>query len=331
MDSETTQILTPTFEYEVDLENYFYQHFDDVMASAGLDLLIVERQPSLPGSRLDLLALDRDALPWIIELKAGTAASQAVSQALRYTDVVDRMTLDDFLALPGINDVPTLDQRFKLRFGRDFTIDPDRIPGVLLIANEYDAEARQMITTLQKYDAPVMAFRYAVNDVLTEVTLEALDPMDLSKSNPKRSMPAAPQSVKAMARSSQPQVAGPSPYRVPVCDDVKVFWQWFSTIYPHPVAPVALIIQKYAIWQARTTTKALPPPSRNIGILCREIKKLALEKGEWVRVYYRQDCTTRQAADPTHILQARSRRGMPYTKVAYVKTAELDQHVKLIS
>ena len=58
----------------------------------GMDLLIIGRQVQTPGRRLDLLAIDSDGSPVIIELKRDKAPRDVVAQVLDYASWVNGLT-----------------------------------------------------------------------------------------------------------------------------------------------------------------------------------------------------------------------------------------------
>ena len=123
-------------------------------------------------------------------------------------------------------------------------------------------------------------------------------------------------------------------YRVHISDEVEQFWEEFSATYQYPVAPIALIMPKYSAWRNRQAAGVLPqiPEEKgNLGLLAREIKTLALKDDEWVRIFYRQDCSVLAAANPRTPLEARLRRRYPYTRAAYARQNTLAQHVELIA
>lgn len=326
------------FEYEFELEGHLTEHFDDIVAATGLELLLVGHQPRLPGNRADLLALDQDGKPWLIELKIGAATPDAVTQLLRYSHAISAMTREDFLALPNNTGATAdLEQRFETKFGRSFNINPTGTPGMALVAKSFKPATAQALIALQGHGAPVRAYRYIGDEGSQPLRLEPIDAEELSHIALQESEPSAV-ALNNPKPATEPDGEMPelAVYRVHIRDEVKQFWEEFCATYQHPVAPIALIVSQYAVWSARQNTGVLPqlPDSTgNLGILAREIKTLALENDEWVRIFYRQDCPVQVAAqaNPSSPLEARLRRGYPYTRAAYARPIAFDTHVALVA
>lgn len=313
---------------EENLEDYITNNFDAVVNQTGLNLLLVERQPALLGSQLDMLALDESARPWVIELKLSIATTQIIGQALRYSNTVNDISLQDLGELLGNAGTGDLQERFNEKFGRDLTQIAGGAPGVLLIAKGFDTETMQSIAALKAYEAPVVALCYTVNQLGIELTTaEESSPVQIDTLVSGSPLPAQ---LHAAIGKVEEEKAGEGRYRVFIHDDVRKFWARFTRTYSNPVAPFSLINERYRVWEAQTSSRILKKEPLNRGILARQIKALATRDGEWARVFYRQDCDTKMAIDPTQILEAGSRHGMPFTKVAYVRNEHMDQGVNLI-
>lgn len=331
-----TQSHDPTpqpFEYEHELERYLVDHFDDVISPTGLNLLLVGHQPRFPGNRVDLLAVDQESAPWLIELKIGTGTPEAVTQLLRYSHAMRGVTANDLIALPNnIGQEGTLEERFETRFNERLSNASGRALGLVLIAKEYNASAAQVLAALHDHGAPLVVMRYIPDVSGNALQLESVDRQELARiavttDAPSTSTQAA---TTTTAGDATPEAAG---YRVHIRDEVARFWDEFSETYERPVAPIALIMTKYRSWRDQATAGVLPKlpeEKENLGLLAREIKTLAL-KSEWVRLYYRQDCPVLAAANPRTPLEARLRRGYPYTRAAYARQDMLAQHVELVA
>lgn len=301
---------------EASLEEHIADNFDEVISHTGLNLLLVGRQPAMLGNRPDLLALDQDERPWIIELKLGVATPPIVAQALRYANAVSEATQEELFAFsrPTLSN-DSISQRFNSRFGRELTYTQGSTPGVLLIAKEFNTEARQAIAGLRRYGVPVAACNYTFeHGTVGLIELDEKEPYLGEKQV--LSLSPVP-AVSHIANAASPESI--SAYRVYVHDDVRRFWRWFTKVYSKPVAPIAHILEQYASWRTRTTSLTPRDAPSNLGILSRQIKVLATRNQRWVRVFYKQDCTTAKAADENIALHVRMDRGYPYTKAAYVR------------
>lgn len=336
MNTQTHAPTMLTFEYEHELEKYLVEHFDNVIGATGLDLLLVGHQPRFPGNRVDLLAVDQEGTPWLVELKIGTATPEAVTQLLRYSHAMRDVTSDDLIALPNnIGTEASLEERFATRFGQSLSNTTARTPGMVLIAKDHNASAAQVLAALHDHGTPLLVMQHVADTSGNALRLERVDHQELARIALGVDEPATgtqvPPPLSTVAGAAPSKSAG---YRVHISDEVEQFWEEFSATYQHPVAPIALIMPKYSAWRNRQTAGVLPQipaEKENLGLLAREIKTLALKDDEWVRIFYRQDCSVLAAANPRTPLEARLRRGYPYTRAAYARQNTLAQHVELIA
>lgn len=323
------------FEYEHELERHLVDHFDDILAATGLELLLVGQQPRLPSRRADLLALDESGTPVLIELKIGAAAPDAVTQLLRYAHAVSAFTEDDFLALPNsTGNTASLAERFETKFGRSFTINLGEAPGMVVIAKSFTPDTAQVLAALHDHGTRVRALRYVTGRLGCGLQIDPVGRDELARIALENPNPQIGSFYKVGASGDTVVAASDATdYRVHIHDDVQQFWDEFNVTYRDPIAPIKLITDRFEEWRAGQTTGVLPALSlerQNMMLLAREIKTLAEQDAEWVRFYYRQDCPVLSAANPTARLEVRLRRGYPYTRAAYARQDMFERHVALV-
>ena len=85
----------------------------------GKDLLVVGRQCITPVGRLDLLCIDGDGVPVIVELKRASTPREAIAQSLDYASWLDSRTEDEFKELAGKFLRKPLAQAFSEHFPSD--------------------------------------------------------------------------------------------------------------------------------------------------------------------------------------------------------------------
>lgn len=115
----------------------------------GLDVLIIGRQVSTAyGGRIDLLGLDRDGNPTIIELKRDRTPREIVSQVLDYASWVRKLAAKD------INDIAigylknSLAAAFEVFFSEPM---PEALNGshsMVIVASEFDDASRRIVEYL---------------------------------------------------------------------------------------------------------------------------------------------------------------------------------------
>lgn len=317
----------PVFGSESELEARFVHGFDETMRRAGYELLLIDRQTKLLGGRLDLIALDEHGTPWIIELKKGIASPTIVTQVLRYTAILNKMSFDEICALDTVDaEVESIAERFRNRFGRQITVQTDRPPKVMLVASEYDATVRQVIAALKSFDVPIIAHEYCIDETSRSVVLK---PIGVSQQLV-RPQPASTVSVRPAELKPALGLDEQSSFRFVIHEEVEQFWSEFCANYPFPIAPIAVIAEQFSLWQAERGALFLSQAPRNSGLLAREFKELATRYGDWERVYVGREHDGPEAVDPTTPLEARSWRGLPFTRVAYVRRSDFADCIDLV-
>ena len=105
-------------ESEIELEKHLEEWIknDPQMLPGGLEIIC--QQMTMPGGRLDLLALDPQGRWVVIEIKAGALDAEVITQALYYAAQIDKMPfqeleskIDLFLNPKGTNLREMLDKR----------------------------------------------------------------------------------------------------------------------------------------------------------------------------------------------------------------------------
>jgi hypothetical protein len=114
----------------------------------GMDLLIIGRQIQTAGRRLDLLAIDSDGNPVIIELKRDKAPRDAVAQVLDYASWVNGLTPKEIDGIASSYLKKPLRDAFKNRF--DATL-PENIGSdhrMVIVASELDDSSERIVQYL---------------------------------------------------------------------------------------------------------------------------------------------------------------------------------------
>jgi hypothetical protein len=113
------------------LEEAAERLFARALPLPAMDLLVIGRQFEIWGGpeRLDLLALDGDAVPWIFEFKRNIVTEEAVSQLLSYGSYVAPLSRGQMIDMFARRHArSTLPEAFKERFGHPL---PDQLSGTV--------------------------------------------------------------------------------------------------------------------------------------------------------------------------------------------------------
>ncbi len=134
----------------------------------GEDLLVVGRQCKTPVGILDLLCIDGDGVPVIVEVKRASTPREAIAQALDYASWLDSQSEDEFKELAEQYLKKPLAEAFAEHFPSDL---PDEIEcqkhRIILVAPRLDAAAERIINYLaERYRVAINAvfFKYAKLD-----------------------------------------------------------------------------------------------------------------------------------------------------------------------
>lgn len=114
------------------------RRFLETLVQPGADFVPIGRQLRVFGSeKLDLLALDRWAQPWIFEFDRSSADPKSIAKLLCYSSYVARWTRAELVGKYGGDDTrPNLERAFHSRFGSKL---PRKLAnGVKLVLAAYD-------------------------------------------------------------------------------------------------------------------------------------------------------------------------------------------------
>jgi hypothetical protein len=122
----------------------------------GLDLLIIGRQVPTPGRRLDLLALDSEGNPVIIELKKDKTARETVAQVLDYGAWISGLTRQAIAEIAANYLQKPIQDAFKEHFDADLldVYDGDSSDvigddhGMVIVASELDDSSERIVQYL---------------------------------------------------------------------------------------------------------------------------------------------------------------------------------------
>lgn len=151
----------PADHLEKDLETWI-ENSPDIL---GEDLLVIARQLKIPGvGILDLLCIDSEGAPVIVELKRDSTPREAIAQSLDYASWLDTQGANDLKALAESNLKKSLVDAFSEVFQDGLPeIDCQR-HRIILVAPKLDAAAERIINYLaERYSVGINAvfFKYA--------------------------------------------------------------------------------------------------------------------------------------------------------------------------
>lgn len=149
--------------------NYLEQDLESWIAAnpeiLGEDLLVVARQYHTPVGVLDLLCVDGDGTPVIVELKRASTPREAVAQSFDYASWLDSLSEDQFRELAEQYLKKPLEQAFSDLFLFDLPAEIDcQRHRIILVAPKLDAAAERIITYLaERHRIAINAvfFKYA--------------------------------------------------------------------------------------------------------------------------------------------------------------------------
>src|SRR5438132_11063622 len=152
------EALTPA---RFDLESRLEQLIASDSSVLGLDLLIVGRQESAFGKRIDLLGIDREGRLAIVELKRGQTPREVVAQLLEYgawARTLDTDQIEEIFARYAGNGAKDLSTAFSERFGSPL---PDDFSGdghqLIVVCAELDASTERIVEYLSNRGVPINA------------------------------------------------------------------------------------------------------------------------------------------------------------------------------
>jgi hypothetical protein len=153
------EVPFPANNLEKDLESWI-ENSPEIL---GEDLLVVARQLVTPVGRLDLLCIDSDCMPVIVELKRDSTPREAIAQSLDYASWLDTLSEDEFRGLTKPYLTKPLEEAFSEHFDKLLKIDCQK-HRIILVAPKLDAAAERIINYLaERYGVGVNAvfFKYA--------------------------------------------------------------------------------------------------------------------------------------------------------------------------
>lgn len=132
----------------------------------GESLLVVGRQLSVPGvGVLDLLCIDREGMPVIVELKRNSTPREAVAQGLDYASWLDTLSEDELRVYAAQYLDEPLDDAFSELFDVNLPEEIDcQKHRIILVAPKLDEAAERIINYLsERYSIRINAvfFKYA--------------------------------------------------------------------------------------------------------------------------------------------------------------------------
>jgi len=126
------------------------------------NLLIIGRQVTTATGPLDLLGVNVDGKPIVVELKRDRAPRLTVAQAIDYGTWIAGQT-SEYLAGVATNYLGRpVEEAFQERFGEQFPGFQLESPGILVVASRLDESTERMILYLSKHglDIDGLVFRY---------------------------------------------------------------------------------------------------------------------------------------------------------------------------
>lgn len=128
----------------------------------GEELLIIAKELTLPsGKRLDLLAVDRQGVLVIIELKRDDSGSDVVWQAIKYTSYCSSLTQDDiFKHFAKYLGGDASEARDKIEEFIDTEIeDLNEKQRMILVSKEFHSEVASAVLWLREYEVDIECVR----------------------------------------------------------------------------------------------------------------------------------------------------------------------------
>ncbi len=208
---------------EEDLESWIAASPDIL----GEELLVVARQYNTPVGRLDLLCVDSDGVPVIVELKRDSTPREAVAQALDYASWLDSLSVEEFKELAAQYLGKPLNEALSEVFLEE-AIDLSAIDcqkhRIILVAPKLDAAAERIITYLagrHRIAINAVFFKYAKvgsEEILVRSVLVAEDVRKETSGRSDRGPRLQPQNLLDLAQARQVTAL------VEICRQAKTIW-----------------------------------------------------------------------------------------------------------
>lgn len=133
------------------------------------DWLYIARQVMTPyNGIIDILCIDSEGNPVVVELKKGMTPREVTSQAIDYASYIDEIDAEKLASiyLEKNNDSSSLSQAYKSKFGYDLNEDNDGISvKIVIVASEMDESTERIINYLQKYNLNINVLFFNVFEI----------------------------------------------------------------------------------------------------------------------------------------------------------------------
>jgi hypothetical protein len=213
---------------EKDLESWI-ENSPDVL---GEDLLVIARQHQVPGiGILDLLCLDGDGAPVIVELKRNSTPCEAIAQALDYASWLDTQSKDELKALAESSLKRNLEEAFKELFQDELPEIDCQNHRIILVAPKLDASAERIINyPAERYRIRINAvfFKYAIiagQEILVRSMLVSDEVTKPRRAPREGKVQLAPEELEKVANERKVSEL------VNICREMHTFWDESSTDY----------------------------------------------------------------------------------------------------
>ena len=155
---------------DIDLEAYLESWIERDPSLLQEGLTILNRQMTVEGGRLDLLALDIQGRWTVIEVKAGYLYRETVAQALDYASCIATLPYDEltqsvnaYLGLSPLNDGQTLEEILTERQVLESSQETPRDVQVFIVGTGKGSGLERMVNYLaENYRVPITVVTYEV-------------------------------------------------------------------------------------------------------------------------------------------------------------------------
>ncbi len=157
-DDGEPRVLAPS---RIASEALLEQIIEAVPSLLGIELLMIARQVSIDRRRADLLALDSECRLCVIELKAGSASRDVVSQIVSYFASAKKLTLADLEIMysPSSGDF-ALRESFAELFQQEIPEELQGEPQLFVVAEGFSDETQEALAVLQSRSLQITAVTF---------------------------------------------------------------------------------------------------------------------------------------------------------------------------
>ncbi len=152
-DKELREIQSSQISFESQLEGWL----EADISVLDPDLLVIGRQvPTDYGGVIDLLCLDSEGNPVVVELKKGRTPRDVASQALEYAAWVKDLSQDRIVGLATeYLKAGSLASEFRERFEKELPDNLNAEHRSLIVAESMDASTERIVRYLSDYGVPI--------------------------------------------------------------------------------------------------------------------------------------------------------------------------------